>query len=105
MKCPFYQGRTTATVGVGGYLVESGMLLSRMASKVYLVYRGGQLGGDKDLIESIKKKSNVELIPNTYLTSISGTNVLQQITLKDNSGNEKTINIVGCLLKWDQKLI
>ena len=106
-KCnaPFYQGRTTGTVGVGGYLVESGILLSRMASKVYLVYRGGQLGGDKDLIESIKKKSNVELIPNTYLTSISGTNVLQQITLKDNSGNEKTINIVGCLLKWDQKLI
>ena len=26
---------TTATVGVGGYLLESGILLSRMASKVY----------------------------------------------------------------------
>ena len=28
-KCdaPFYQGRTTATVGVGGYLLESGILL------------------------------------------------------------------------------
>ena len=43
-KCdaPFYQGRTTATVGVGGYLLESGILLSRMAFKVYLIYRGGQ---------------------------------------------------------------
>jgi thioredoxin reductase (NADPH) len=105
-KCdaPFYQGRTTATVGVGGYLVESGILLSRMASKVYLVYRGGQLGGDKDLIESIKKKSNVELIPNTSITSISGTNVLQQITLKDNSGDEKTINVDGLFVEMGSKI-
>ena len=105
-KCdaPFYQGRTTATVGVGGYLVESGILLSRMASKVYLVYRGGQLGGDKELIESIKKKSNVELIPNTSITSISGTNVLQQITLKDNSGEEKTINVDGLFIEMGSKI-
>jgi thioredoxin reductase (NADPH) len=105
-KCdaPFYQGRTTATVGVGGYLVESGILLSRMASKVYLIYRGGQLGGDKDLIESIKKKSNVELIPNSSITSISGTNVLQQITLKDNSGDEKTINVDGLFVEMGSKI-
>jgi thioredoxin reductase (NADPH) len=105
-KCdaPFYQGRTTATVGVGGYLVESGILLSRMASKVYLVYRGGQLGGDKELIESIRKKSNVELIPNTSITSISGTNVLQQITLKDNSGDEKTIDVDGLFVEMGSKI-
>ena len=105
-KCdaPFYQGRTTATVGVGGYLVESGILLSRMASKVYLVYRGGQLGGDKDLIESLKKKNNVELMPNTSIKSISGNNVLQQITLKDNSGDEQTINVDGLFVEMGSKI-
>ncbi|MBA3283762.1 MAG: FAD-dependent oxidoreductase [Nitrosopumilus sp.] len=105
-KCdaPFYQGRTTATVGVGGYLVESGILLSRMASKVYLVYRGGQLGGDKDLIESIKKKNNVELVPNSSITSISGGNALQQIRLKDNSGLEKTINVDGLFIEMGSKI-
>lgn len=105
-KCdaPFYQGRTTATVGVGGYLVESGILLSRMASKVYLVYRGGQLGGDKDLIESIKKKNNVELVPNSSITSISGGNTLQQIRLKDNSGLEKTINVDGLFIEMGSKI-
>lgn len=105
-KCdaPFYQGRTTATVGVGGYLVESGILLSRMASKVYLVFRGGQLGGDKDLIESIKKKNNVELVPNSSITSISGGNALQQIILKDNSGVEKTINVDGLFVEMGSKI-
>jgi thioredoxin reductase (NADPH) len=105
-KCdaPFYQGRTTATVGVGGYLVESGMLLSRMASKVYLIYRGGTLGGDKDLIESIKKKENVELVPNSSIKAISGNNLLQQITLLDNSGIEKTIPVDGLFIEMGIKI-
>lgn len=105
-KCdaPFYQGRTTATVGVGGYLLESGILLSRMASKVYLIYKGGGLGGDKDMIESIKKKENVELIPNTSIKSISGNATLQQITLLDNSGAEKTINVDGLFIEMGSKI-
>ncbi|MDR4491475.1 MAG: NAD(P)/FAD-dependent oxidoreductase [Candidatus Nitrosocosmicus sp.] len=105
-KCdaPFYQGRITATVGVGGYLLESGILLSRMASKVYLVYRGGQLGGDKDMIESLKKKSNVELVPNSSVTYVNGDNYLQEIKLKDNSGVEKAINVDGLFIEMGSKI-
>jgi len=105
-KCdaPFYQGRTTATVGVGGYLLESGILLSRMASKVYLIYRGGGLGGDKEMIEAIKKKENVELVPNTSIKSISGSNTLQQITVVDSTGAEKTINVDGLFIEMGSKI-
>jgi thioredoxin reductase len=105
-KCdaPFYQGRTTATVGVGGYLLESGILLSRMASKVYLIYRGGKLGGDKDMISSIEKKENVELVPNTSIKSINGTSALQQITLIDNTGNEKIIDVDGLFIEMGSKI-
>jgi thioredoxin reductase (NADPH) len=105
-KCdaPFYQGRTTATVGVGGYLLESGILLSRMASKVYLIYKGGGLGGDKEMIEAIKKKENVELVPNTSIKSISGSNTLQQLTIVDNSGAEKTIIVDGLFIEMGSKI-
>lgn len=105
-KCdaPFYQGRTTATVGVGGYLLESGILLSRMATKVYVIYKGGGLGGDKDMIEAIKKKENVELVPNTSIKSITGSNSLQQITLLDNSGAEKTISVDGLFIEMGSKI-
>ncbi|MDQ4072745.1 MAG: NAD(P)/FAD-dependent oxidoreductase [Thermoproteota archaeon] len=105
-KCdaPFYQGRTTATVGVGGYLLESGVLLARMASKVYLIYRGGQLGGDKDLIESIKKKDNVELVPNSSVVSVSGNSTLKQITIKDNKGDQKTIPVDGLFIEMGSKI-
>ncbi len=105
-KCdaPFYQGRITATVGVGGYLLESGILLSRMASKVYLIYRGGQLGGDKDMIESLKRKNNVELVPNSSVSFVKGGNALQQIQIKDNSGSEKTIDVDGLFIEMGSKI-
>lgn len=100
-KCdaPYYQGRSTATTGVGGYLVESGILLSRMASKVYVIYKGGGLGGDKEMIELIKKKENVELVPNSSIKSISGDSYLRQITLLDGSGVERTIPVDGLFIE------
>jgi len=105
-KCdaPFYQNRVTAVVGVGGYLVESGILLSRMASKIYLIYKGGGMGGDKDMIASLEKKENVELVPQSSIKSLSGTNNLQSITILDNSGNEKTINVDGLFIEMGSKI-
>lgn len=105
-KCdaPFYQGRVTAAVGVGGYLLESGILLSRMASKVYLVYKGGGLGGDKDMIASIEKKENVQLIPQSSIKSLSGAGTLQSITISDNSGKEQTIQVDGLFVEMGSKI-
>jgi len=105
-KCdaPFYQNRVTAVAGVGGYLVESGILLSRMASKIYLIYKGGALGGDKDMITSLEKKDNIELVPQSSIKSLSGTNSLQSITLLDNSGKEKTINVDGLFIEMGSKI-
>lgn len=105
-KCdaPFYQGRVTATVGVGGYLLESGILLSRMASKVYLIYKGGALGGDKDMIASLEKKENVELIPQSSIKNLSGKNSLQSITIVDNAGKEKNIQVDGLFIEMGSKI-
>ncbi|RDJ30888.1 MAG: FAD-binding protein [Crenarchaeota archaeon] len=105
-KCdaPFYQGRTTASVGVGAYLLESGILLSRMASKAYMIYKGGKLGGDKDLIASLEKKENVELIPSSSIKAISGNGTLQQITVVDATGSEKTLQVDGLFIEMGSKI-
>ncbi|TAJ15892.1 MAG: NAD(P)/FAD-dependent oxidoreductase, partial [Dehalococcoidia bacterium] len=47
---------------------------------------------------------NVELVPNTSIKSISGTNSLQQITLLDNSGVEKTIAVDGLFIEMGFKI-
>lgn len=105
-KCdaPFYQGKKTASVGVGSYLLESGILLSRMVEKGYLIFKGGRLGGDKELISTLEKNDKIELVPNSSIKSISGNASLQQIAIVDSSGNEKTLEIDGLFIEMGSKI-
>ena len=105
-KCdaPFYQGRTTASVGVGSYLVESGLLLSRMASKMYLILKGSKLAGDKDLVATLENNKNIEIITQSSVKSISGNSTLQQITLVDSSGSEKVLDVDALFIELGSKI-
>ena len=105
-KCdaPFYQGKITASVGVGSYLVESGLLLSRMASKMYLIVRGSKLGGDKDLIATLENNKNIEIVTKSSVKAITGNSVLQQITIADSSGAEKVLDIDGLFIEMGSKI-
>jgi len=105
-KCdaPFYQGRTTASVGVGNYLLESGLLLSRMASKMYLILRGTKLAGDKDLVAAIENNKNIEIVTQSSVKAISGNSVLQQITIVDSSGAEKVLDVDAVFIEMGSKI-
>jgi len=105
-KCdaPFYQGRTTASVGVGSYLLESGLLLSRMASKMYLILKGSKLAGDKDLIAAIENNKNIEIVTQSSVKAISGNSVLQQITIVDSSGAEKVLDVDALFIEMGSKI-
>jgi len=105
-KCdaPFYQGRTTASVGVGSYLVESGLLLSRMASKMYLILKGSKLAGDKDLVTTLENNKNIEIITQSSVKSISGNSALQQITIVDSSGAEKVLDVDALFIEMGSKI-
>jgi len=105
-KCdaPFYQGRTTASVGVGNYLLESGLLLSRMASKMYLILKGAKLAGDKDLVAAIENNKNIEIVTQSSVKAISGNSVLQQITIADSSGAEKVLDVDALFIEMGSKI-
>jgi len=105
-KCdaPFYQGRTTASVGVGSYLLESGLLLSRMASKMYLILRGSRLAGDKDLVAAVENNINFEIVTQSLVKAISVNSVLQQITIVDSSGAEKILDVDALFIEMGSKI-
>ncbi len=105
-KCdaPFYQGKTTASIGVGTYLVESGLLLSRMASKMYLILKGSKLAGDKDLVTTLENNKNIEIVTQSSVKSISGNSVLQQVTIVDSSGTEKILDVDALFIEMGSKI-
>ncbi len=105
-KCdaPFYQGKVVATTGVGNYLVESALLLSRFASKVYVVYRTAKMAGDKDMIAALEKSGNVEYIPNSEVVGLDGDTYLNSIKVKDSSGNVKSIDVNGLFVEMGSRI-
>ena len=105
-KCdaPFYQGRTTASIGVGSYLLESGLLLSRMASKMYLILKGSKLAGDKDLVATLENNKNIEIVTQSSVKAVSGNSVLQQITIVDSSGAEKILDVDALFIEMGSKI-
>jgi len=105
-KCdaPFYQGRITASIGVGSYLLESGLLLSRMASKMYLILKGSKLAGDKELIAALENNKNIGIVTQSSVKAISGNSVLQQITIVDSSGAEKILDVDALFIEMGSKI-
>jgi len=105
-KCdaPFYQGRVAATVGVGSYLVESALLLSKMVRKVYVVYRTSKMAGDKDMIAALEKRDNVEHVPNSEIVELRGNANLQALVIKDSAGNMRELTVDGLFVEMGSKI-
>ncbi len=103
-EAPFYQGRVVATTGVGNYLVESALLLSRFARKVYVIYRTSKMAGDKEMITALESKDNIEYVPNSEVIALDGNERLKGITVKDQSGGIKRLDVDGLFVEMGYKV-
>jgi thioredoxin reductase len=105
-KCdaPFYQGRVVATTGVGNYLVESALLLSRFAKEVYVIYRTSKMAGDKDMISALEKRDNVKYMPNSEIVGLEGNLNLKAIKVRDSQGNTSIVEVEGLFVEMGSKI-
>jgi thioredoxin reductase (NADPH) len=95
----FYKGKDVAIVGGGNTALEDALYLSDIANKVYLVHRRDTFRGEDKYIEEINNRSNIEILTNSVVESINGTNLLESITLNDN----RTINVSALFVAVGQE--
>ena len=95
----FYKGKDVAVVGGGNSALEDALYLSDIVSKVYLIHRRDEFRGEAKLISDIKKKGNIELILNSNVTKINGTDKVESITVN----NEKEIKVDGLFIAVGQE--
>lgn len=79
----FFKGKTTAVVGGGDVAVEDAIFLSRGCEKVYLIHRRNELRAAKSLQETLFNTPNIELIFDSVVTKINGTDSVKSADVKN----------------------
>ena len=104
---PLYRGKVTATIGAGNVALESALMMSKIASKTYLITKysntlenkGGFPKGEDIIIEKVKALPNVEIIYNVQTEEILGEQMVTGVKYKDLSNNEeKIISVQGVMV-------
>lgn len=79
----FYKDKTVAVVGGGNSAVSDALYLSKLAAKVYVIYRSDSLKAEKIYDEPLKAAENVELIPNSAVAGFIAKDKFQGVTVKN----------------------
>jgi thioredoxin reductase (NADPH) len=80
----FYKNKTTAVVGGSDAAVTAALLLADISNKVYLIYRKDKLRAVPSWIELVNNNSKVEILYNTEIIELIGSNKLEKIKLNTN---------------------
>ena len=93
----FYKNKDVAVIGGANTAVTNALYLSNICNKVYLIYRGDKLKAEKVLQDKLSTKTNIEVIYNTNVIALFGSDELESIKIK-NDTEEKILNIQGMFL-------
>jgi len=79
----FFKGKITAVVGGGDVALEDAIFLSRGCEKVYLIHRRNEFRAAKTLQDQLFKIPNIEIIYDSIVTQINGTDRVVSASVKN----------------------
>ena len=101
---PLFKGKNVAVVGGGNAALDATELMSKIAAKVYLIYRKPQLKAFESLILSVKNKNNVEIILSSEICEIAGNLKLEKLKIINNiSKNLRELEVDGLFVEIGHK--
>lgn len=99
----FFKEKTVAVIGGGQTAIDDCLYLSDIVSKVYLIYRGEKLNSELNKLDKLNELSNLEIILNTNVSKIIGSDLVTGIEITNNNGNKSEINIDGLFIAVGQE--
>ncbi len=91
----FYQGKTVAVIGGGNTAVGDALYLSNLAEKVYIIHRRDSYRASAVLVDSLKKRENIEEVLSVTPKEIIMDGSLKGIRIAYNDGGEREIAVDG----------
>ncbi len=93
---PFYRDQVVAAIGGGNTAVEEAMFLTKFAKKVYLIHRRDELRAAKIAQERVFKNEKIEIIWDSIVTGIDGSDKVDAIGVEDvRTGAQTSLPVDG----------
>ena len=101
---PFFKEKIVAVVGGGDAAMEEANVLTKYASKVYLIHRRDEFRASPAMQSKVMNNPKVEILWNTEVKEVLGTNKVEGLKIVNNKDNsEKEILIDGVFVAIGHK--
>jgi len=95
----FYKGQDVVVVGAGDTAAEEATYLSNICSKVTVLVRKDFMRASKAMQHRVNKTANIEVLYNTEVDEVLGTNVVEGVRVINNQTKEThTIHVTGLFI-------
>lgn len=95
----FFRKKDVAVVGGGDVAVEDAIFLARLCRKVYVIHRRGEFRAAKSSQTKLMSLENVEIIWDSVVEEINGTETVESITIQNVKTKEnKVLNVEGTFI-------
>lgn len=95
----FFKDKVVVVVGGSNAATMAASMLSDIAKKVYIIYRGTELRGEPMWIEQVEAKENIEIIYTTIVIGLEGEEKLERIKLSRPHNNSEYIETDGVFVE------
>ncbi len=101
---PFFKGKVVAVVGGGDTAMEEVSVLTKYASKVYLIHRKDTFRASPVMQKKVNNNQKIEIIWNTDVTKVNGELGIENLEIKNNKTNEvKKLKVDGLFVAIGHK--
>jgi len=97
---PLFRDKAVAVIGGGNSALDAAEVLSKIASKVYLIHRSKEFKAFEALVSKVKSVEKIEILLNSDIKEILGSTKVEKIKVL-NKDSEKTqeINVDGVFIE------
>ncbi len=100
----FFRKRDVAVIGGGDVAVEDAVYLAALCRKVYLIHRRDSLRAAKSLQNKLFSCENVEVVWNSTLQKINGSDLVESITVRQiRENSERELAVEGVFIAVGMK--